>query len=663
MIMLMAVLAAVMSFTMSTHAAEPRLAPSYAWSLKPPLGLREPATIDTLYLNYSRGYVPQTAFSPAWAATGNYCAEGYNMIYFDRKPVSEFMFRDPISQYLPSESTQKFYNTRIPMTLLGYSFGGGKDNGQDALTLTFSGNAGKRLQFGAMIDYLYSKGIYANQAAKDLNWGLSASYTGERFEFQTYGSHYALTSQENGGITDDLYITDPAEVQGGQNSVNYKQIPTVLTDAQNRTRGGEFYFNGRYKIGFYEEERINDTTVVEHLVPVTSIIYTLKYNDGRHRFQNNDWKQNQSFWDNTWFNPALTNDNQRYWSLRNTLGISLLEGFNKWAKAGLALFATYEIRRYSMETLLPVPEVDPDDPAAGEITEPVTAPILKGTGKQDLMWVGGQLTKQQGRILNYNATAEFGLIGDAVGEIKIDGGITTRIPLFGDTVNIAARGKFTNVSAPWFLQHFLSNHFVWNNDFSKTRTFRVGGSISIPWTRTHFEAGVENIQNALWFDSASLPCQHGGSVQVFSATLRQDLHAGAFSWENRVTYQKSSDENIIPLPQLTLYSNMYLTFRIATLRLQFGLDCSYFTRYRAVGFQPATMQFYNYNTPGDEAPVKIGNYPFMNLYLNCRLSKTTFYLMMSHINQGLTGDNYFSMPHYPMNPRRFQLGLSIDFAN
>ena len=51
MIMLMAVLAAVMSFTMSTHAAEPRLAPSYAWSLKPPLGLRQPATIDTLYLN------------------------------------------------------------------------------------------------------------------------------------------------------------------------------------------------------------------------------------------------------------------------------------------------------------------------------------------------------------------------------------------------------------------------------------------------------------------------------------------------------------------------------------------------------------------------------------------------------------------------------------
>jgi len=59
----------------------------------------------------------------------------------------------------------------------------------------------------------------------------------------------------------------------------------------------------------------------------------------------------------------------------------------------------------------------------------------------------------------------------------------------------------------------------------------------------------------------------------------------------------------------------------------------------------------------------VGNYPFINVYLNCKLSKTRFFLMMSHVNQGLTGTNYFSMTGYPMNPRRFQLGVSIDFAN
>lgn len=69
------------------------------------------------------------------------------------------------------------------------------------------------------------------------------------------------------------------------------------------------------------------------------------------------------------------------------------------------------------------------------------------------------------------------------------------------------------------------------------------------------------------------------------------------------------------------------------------------------------MSFYNQNA------VDIGSYPMVDVYLNCKLSKVRFYLMMSHVNQGLTGTNWFSMPHYPINPRKFQLGLSIDFAN
>lgn len=650
--MLMAAFVAVMGFAFPAAAKMPVLEPSYAWKLLPPLGLREPATIDTLYTDYSLRFVPQTV-SPAYAATGNYCAEGYNLIYFDRKPISDFMFADPIARWVPSEEKMKFYNTRIPMTLLGYSFGGGKENSQDDLSVVFSANANKRLQIGALFDYLYSKGMYANQAAKDFTWGASGSYIGERFEAQAYGYHYALTVQDNGGITDDLYITDPAVVQGGQNSVEAKQIPTNLTAAQNRVTGGEFYLNSRYKVGFYKEEQIDDTTTVRTLVPVTSFIWTIKYREGRRRFKNNNAEQNRSFWDNTYFNPDLTNDQQKFWSLRNTLGISLLEGFNKYAKAGLSAYVTHEIRRYSMDTQA----MEPTDTPLEIPLNPSPVADIHDHEKQNLLWAGAQLTKQQGRILNYDVTAEIGLIGPAAGEIKVDGGITTRIPLLGDTVNISADGKFTNLAAPWFMQHYLSNHFIWNNDFSKTRAFRAGGEITIPWTWTRLSAGVENIQNALYFDSSSLPRQHSGSVQIFSATLRQDLHAGCFHWENRITYQTSSNQDVIPLPQLAVNSNMYVTFRVATLRIQFGLDCDYFTRYKPVTYQPATMQFINTDGPW------IGNYPFMNLYVNCRLSKTRFYLMMSHVNQGLTGDNYFSMPHYPMNPRRFQLGFSVDFAN
>jgi hypothetical protein len=648
--MLMTAVLAVMGFAIPADAKKPVLEPSYSWKLLQPLGLRESVDLDTLYTNYSLRFVPQT-ISPAYATTGNYCAEGYNMIYFDRQGISDFMFRDPVSHWLPDESKMRFYNTRIPTTILGYSFGGGKENNQDNFSIDFSANANKRTQVGFILDYPYSKGMYANQAAKNFTWGASVSYIGERFEVQTYGYHYALSVQDNGGITDDLYITDPAEVQGGQNSVEAKQIPTNLNAAQNNVNGGEFYFNGRYKMGFYQEEQVNDTTVNRTLVPVTSIIWTMKYRTGNHEFKNYNAQENMSFWDNTYFDPSQTEDTQKFWSFRNTLGLSLLEGFNKYAKAGLAVYATYEMRHYAMDTVLP--ETDTTD--SGLAANPY--PDVLTSEKQNLLWVGAQLTKQQGRIINYDVTGELGVIGEAAGEIKVDGGITTRIPLFGDTVNVRANGKFTNLSAPWFMKHFLSNHFIWENDFSKTRTFRVGGEIHIPWTWTSLSAGVENVQNALYFDGNSLAQQNDGSVQVFSATLNQNLHAGCFHWENRITYQTSSNDNVIPLPKLAIYSNMYVTFRIATLRMQLGIDCNYFTRYKPVDYQPATMQFTNSDGKW------IGNYPFMNFYINCRLSKTRFFLMMSHVNQGLTGDNYFSMPHYPMNPRRFQLGLSIDFAN
>ncbi len=628
------------------------LEPGYAWKATDPLGLREPATIDTLFQNYSMRFVPQEV-SYAYAATGNYCGSGRQMIYMERPEMSDFYYHDAVRHWLPSESTIKWYNTRIPMTLLSYNFGGGRENGQDHFQTIFSANANKRTQVGAMVDYLYSKGSYDYQAAKDFTWGFSGSYTGERFEFLGNFYHFNLLEKENGGITDDAFIRDPASVQGGNTSVNAKDIPVNLTGAFNRVRGTGLFLNGRYKMGFWKEEQVNDSTVNRTLVPVTSVIWTLKYDDGTHKFINQNGDQNLSFWPNTYFNPHYTEDEQKYWKLRNTVGLSLLEGFNKYAKAGLAAYVAHEVRHYAMST----EAVEMPD---GELPDGLTAdphPGVLTSETQNLLYVGAQLTKQQGRIFNYNVTGELGLVGPAAGEIRVNGDIHTRVPLFGDTVQVIAGGHFTNITAPWLMQHMRSNHFVWENDFSKTRSLRAGGKIMIPWTHTSLSAAVENVQNLIYFNPAGLPAQHGGSVQVFSATLQQDFKFGPVHWDNTVTYQTSSRAKVLPLPQLALYSNLYVMFRVATLHVQLGLNCDYFTKYKGVSYQPATMGFYNQET------IDIGDYPFVNAYINMKLSKTRFYLMMSHVNQGLTGTMYFSMPHYPMNPRRFQLGVSIDFAN
>lgn len=155
-----------------------------------------------------------------------------------------------------------------------------------------------------------------------------------------------------------------------------------------------------------------------------------------------------------------------------------------------------------------------------------------------------------------------------------------------------------------------------------------------------------------------MPVQARSNVQVFSVNLRQNFKFGILHWDNNLTYQTSSNQAVIPLPKFAVYTNLYLKFKVAkVLDVQLGVDCDYYTKYKAVSYQPATMTFYN------QDKIECGDYPFMNAYVNMKLSRVRFYVLMSHVNQGMTGTNYFSMPHYPLNPRKFQIGLSIDFPN
>lgn len=633
-------------------AKKTEIPPASAWTASSPLGLRIESPIDTLFENYAQKSVPSMV-SDAWATTGNLGAEGSNMIWLERHSSSDFYFRDPLAHWLPSEHTMKYYNSRIPMTLLSYNASGGKETAQERLKGDFSGNINSKAQVGALLDYIYSKGSYANQALKNLTWGASGSYMGDRYEMQAFYNHYNSLNKENGGITDSRYITDPAALQGGVSSINAKSIPTRLTAAHTRYVGGQLWMNHRYKVGYWHEEKTeNDTIVKRTYIPVMSFIWTIDYSFAKHLFYNTAPGEAPGFFENTFLSATGTRDETKFSSVTNTVGVSMLEGFHKYAKFGLAAYARYQFRTYTQT------------PDTLDHTVPTTlSPLpdyyfnIANKKNQNLLWVGGQLTKQRGTLLTYDVTAEFGIIGEAAGDINIDGNVGTKFRLLGDTVNISAYGRFVNAHAPYLMQSYRSNHFIWYNDFGKERTFKAGGILRIPHTGTAINIGVENIQNHIYFGADAMPVQHSGSVQVFSAKLEQRLKAGILHWDNRITYQTSSNEAVISIPKLAVYSNLYLKCNIATLKLQFGIDCDYYTKYYAPSYQPATMAFYN------QREVKCGNYPFMNLYANMKLQKARFYVLFSHINQGWFGKNYFSMPNYPLNPRRFQIGVAVDFPN
>ncbi|MCM1310629.1 MAG: putative porin [Bacteroides sp.] len=618
---------------------EQAIADQKAWTVSDILADRYAAEVDTVMENYCQKVaIPHLQFGTASAITGNLGGSGQYMNYFERPEGSDFFFNDAYHPYMPRVDNTPFFNTRVPMTLVSFNTGGSSQTTQDWLKARLSGNINKAAQVGAWLSYLYSRGMYESQSGKHFNWGLNGSYLGERYQMMAMFNNWNIKNYENGGIEDDLYITDPAAVQGGSSSIGTKQIPVNLDAAQAQLSGHQLWMINRYRMGF---EQWNEVDSVMDFVPASQLFWTFNFRMDQHRFTDASAFDN-SFYPNTYFGET-TEETTKQWYIRNAVGIELLEGFKKWVKFGLAAYAMHEVARYQQA------DYYGERQYAGSVAPKQT---------ENSLFVGGRLNKTTGALIRYDADARVGLAGVKAGEVYARGNLDFRFGLKKDTALVRAYVDFSNRKPSYFLRNYVSNHYIWENDFGKTRKLRFGGTIDFPLTRTTISAGMENVQNLVYFNAEGVPEQYGGNVQIFSASIDERLQFGIWHWDNKVTYQKSSNQHVVPLPELTVYSNMYLLFRVATLRAQVGVDCTYMTRYSALGYNPAVSTFTN------QWDGLVGNYPMCDAYANLKLKKVKFYVLYSHFNQGLFGgSNYFSALHYPLNPHRFLFGLCVDFAN
>ena len=627
----------------------------YAWRTTLPLGERYRVPMDTLLHNFYQTDI--TNFhSLSYSTTGNLGSPGFNNIYFERREPDMYFFKEAFERWLYSPSRFEWYNTRLPFTQVAYHTGGDGETGQDNLSATFSANVNKQIEVGGGLNLVAGRGQYSYQADREFSYRLFMSYIGDRYQIQAAFNNYNYVTEENGGIADDRYILDPAAMQGGDTKVNPQTIPTNLTSAYNRLRGKDLYITHRYNLGYYKDvaQNPNDTNVVEVFVPVSSIVHTLTYEDANHRFVNKSAQEDRSFFENTYLTANGTNELSGYWALGNTVGLTIHEGLSKYFPMGIGAYITYKVAQFDQN----IDTIAPGTVAASGLTPHPDFTIAART-TEHYLWVGGQLWKREGSWLTYDANVRVGLVDASLGDIEVTGNVGSKIPLWNDTLSIKANVLFKNVRPSFFYHKYVSNHFMWDNDLAKTLRLRVSGEVSFPKTGTYIQAGFENIKNHVYFGNNCLPTQDTDNIQVISATIRQNIALSIFHLDLAGTYQFTSKPEVLPLPQFSLYGNFYLLFPIAkVMHLQIGVDCNWYSAFKAPAYQPALMTQYN------QDEIEIGNYPFMNVYANVKLKKARFYIMYSHFNQGLFGgNNYFSIPHYPLNPAMLQLGVSVDFAN
>jgi hypothetical protein len=671
----------------------------YMWQLSETLGNRTIVPADTLALNFQNTNLVG-GMTGEYNFLGNLGSPRLSRIFFNRQDDEPTLFMAPYSSFFVRPDQVFFTNSNVPYTNLTYYKAGNKINGEERFKSYFSVNVNKRLAFGFNFDYLYGRGYYANQSTSHFNAGLFGSYIGERYQIQAVYNNFFMKMNENGGIANDGYITRPDTMAEGKKEYSSTTIPVKMEQTSNRNKDFYVYLTQRYRLGFkrrvLKEEAQNnsvqqrfspaapttsiassiapadslatdslatdslpannlamgdnlsldslnsnhalpeDTNFIEEFVPVTSFIHTFKIERARHKYQSVSTPDENAYYNK----QGVSRDSTTAFSVKNVFGIALLEGFNRYAKAGLTGYISHKFSRYDL--------MNADSMTVDRFTE------------QEI-YVGGELAKRQGKTLHYSIDGEVGIMDKAMGQFRVNGNMDLNFRLWKDTVNLIIRGFVKNTLPSFYMRHYHSNLHVWDNDnMEKEFRTRVEGELNIDRWGTNLRAGVENVKNYTYLNQKAVPEQNSGNIQILSATLKQNFRAGIFHLDNEVTWQKSSNETVLPLPQFSVYSNLYLLTKLAkkVLTVQLGADVRYFTKYNAPAYTPSIQQFH---LQPENDQVEIGGYPIVNVYANLHLKRTRLFAMYSHVNQGMGTRNSFLVPHYPINPSLLRIGVSWNF--
>ncbi|MBX7205885.1 MAG: putative porin [Bacteroidia bacterium] len=248
-----------------------------------------------------------------------------------------------------------------------------------------------------------------------------------------------------------------------------------------------------------------------------------------------------------------------------------------------------------------------------------------------------------------------------LGYNKGDYSATSALQYFSNKVYYALEAAATAKEQDYLINHFVSNHYLWENDFKKTQSKHLG--LIIQENRSHawnnpnggwkLKTNLNIVNQFVYFDTTALPVQHNKQLQIITASLSKSLRFGNFWLHNQLWYQYTDNKQVIRLPELGLFERFYYEKRLfkKVMLAQIGVDVSFYTAYYAKEFNPVTRQFQLQNK------VRTGNYPIVDVFFNMQLKRAILFFKFDHANADLSGNNSYAGPHQPLPYRSFRLGI------
>ena len=582
-----------------------------------------------------------------WLGVAGSAVQYYN--YFNRTSENGVSFYQPYESWTYSAKTLPFYNTKTAYTELSY-------------TGTLFANTQKASD---NLHILTSQNIFPE-----------FNYTGKKYLMHAGYIHNKITRNENGGTTDNAMVRDT--------TLDAREYPIHLSKASNKVVKKTFFLDQQYRIPFtfintmrdkkwdkayrerilasgdslmiasvdslvllaaQEREAARDTLDPEDIT-TAFIGHSSEYSVFRKRYEDQISSSDEiarQFYRDFLYNPTNSYDSTRVSKLENRVFLRL----QPWADDAIVSKLNAGVGNRITNWY----DFDPT--------------FLKGN--TNTIWnssfvyagVEGQLRD----YIHWDASGDYVFLGSEMNDMSIKANALFTLHPFRrarkSPVSLNVHFETSLKEPEHYHNHFYSNHFKWNNDFRKTSETKLQARLDIPKWKVSAEVGYALLDGNVYFDSLAVVRQNTSPMSVLSASLSKDFAFGPLRMDNRLLFQVSSNQDVVPVPTLAANSRLYLQFDISkgTMKMQIGGDVWYNTLYYSPAWNPAVGVFYN------QKQTQYHNGPVIDAFINVQWKRACIFLKAENVGQGwpMEKNDYFSAHHYIRTQRALKFGVYWPF--
>ena len=533
--------------------------------------------------------------------------------------LNQFSSNKYFESYLKNNSKAVYYSNQKPFSNAFYMTGANK---KQLLDVLFTRNFGKLWNISVDYSIIYSKGKYNYQESNDNFVLLTSNYHSKKNKYFFIADYFynRMNFQENGGILNDSGFA-LNNIQSSGVKVNLQN-----SNAKNKIKESGFYFRQYYFPGFTlnKKDTLKDN---DKYLAFGRLSHSILFKNQSETYT--DANPMSGFYQNVYLDTASTHDSIFVNTLENKVEWSNMR-YGLTEKEQNFIFTigikdhVQQLYTYNTDTSFTslIPEM-----SCNIFFNPVNINVkgfcfLNGYNKSDY---------------SASATIDYHFSKNNIKE-KV---LSLLLSTFSQTPY-------------YFDQYFYSNNFKWNNNFTQMHTARAG--VLLKYKNIFSQISLYSLTKPVYYDNYAKPKQKNGSTQLLQVQVKKDFKWKNICFDNNIVYQKVLGNDIIRLPEFTGNHSLYYSNKFLKIfSSQIGADLTFYSSYSPLAYMPATRQFYIQND------YQSSLYPYIDFFINLKIKRIRFFLKMDHVNSGLMGYDYFTIPNYPMAGRSFRVGLSWVF--